>query len=146
MIVVVPAPNYNNAPSAMVDNNTVMVTTIASAMSRNATSLLSTWTAAHHTSSTDANPSSLPWPPLRIFSPWGGVLLVMVIRPLCHRIALQSDSIIIPVLLPRTRFVFCNPIAVQVIPLPIWWCPSLLFDWSGLLLYQVINLVLYCWC
>jgi hypothetical protein len=36
MIVIVPAPNNNDAPNVTVDNNAVVVATIASAMSRNA--------------------------------------------------------------------------------------------------------------
>jgi hypothetical protein len=45
MIVVVPAPKDDNASDATVDYNLVMVRIVASAMSRNAMLLSSTWTA-----------------------------------------------------------------------------------------------------
>ncbi len=60
MIVVVPAPNDDDAPDAMVDDDAVAVLTSASAMSRD-TALLSS-----------ADPSSSPWPYSRIFPPQGG--------------------------------------------------------------------------
>jgi hypothetical protein len=42
MIVVVPAPNYDDAPDATVDDNVVTVAIVTSAMSRNAASPSST--------------------------------------------------------------------------------------------------------
>ncbi len=45
MIIILHAPNNNNAPNVMVDDNVVAVTTIAMAMSRNAALPSPTWTA-----------------------------------------------------------------------------------------------------
>ncbi len=45
-IVIVPAPNNNDPPNASVDNDEVLVATVASAMRRNTTLPSSTWTAA----------------------------------------------------------------------------------------------------
>ncbi len=45
MIIVVPAPNNYDAPDMMVDNDTVAIATVASAMSRNAVLPPSTWIA-----------------------------------------------------------------------------------------------------
>jgi hypothetical protein len=46
MIVVIPAPNDDNAPGTMVDDNVVTGATVTSSMSRNTTLLPSIWTAA----------------------------------------------------------------------------------------------------
>jgi hypothetical protein len=45
MIIIVPAPNNENAPDTMVDKDAVVVPTIAFTMSRNAASPLSAWMA-----------------------------------------------------------------------------------------------------
>ncbi len=46
MIIVVLAPNDNDAPDATIDDHAGTVGTVASAMSRNAALPSSTWTAA----------------------------------------------------------------------------------------------------
>ncbi len=74
--------------------------------------------------------------PPRVLSPLGGILLIMVVCPLCHChcscccIALRSNSIIAPVLplLMHIAVRHCN--AIQVFPPPIWRRPLFLFDWS----------------
>ena len=117
MILVASTPNNND--------NAVAVATVASAMSRDAMLLLSTWTAVQHTSSADSDPSSLPWPSKRI-SPLGGVFLVVVIRlhccccrSCCH-IPSQSNLIILLVSLSLMRVVSCDHDAILVVPPPIW--------------------------
>jgi hypothetical protein len=100
MFVIVPTPNNNVAPNATFYNNAVTVATVSFAMSRNATSLSSIWTAARRTSLADSDPSSLPWPSLHS-PPLVGILLVLVVFPLCCHchscccVALQSNLIII---------------------------------------------------
>jgi hypothetical protein len=83
-------------------------------------------------------PPQTPIPPPRlgppcILSPLWGVLLVMVVRPLCSNccIVLQSNLIVVLVLLPPTHIVFCHCDTVQVVSPPIWQCLLWLFDQSG---------------
>jgi hypothetical protein len=72
MIVVIPAPNNDDTPDATVDDDMVVVATVASTMSRNAVLLSSTWTAVRRTSLADVNPSFSPRPSSRNFPPRGG--------------------------------------------------------------------------
>jgi hypothetical protein len=136
MILTASTPNDDDTPNATVGTNAFAVMTVASAMSRNAALLSSTWTAVQCTSSADADPSSSPWPSSLLFS-LGGVLLVVVVRPLCchchcHcRIELQSDLIAVLVLPPPMRIAFCNCYVIRVVPPPIRRRPLLLFNWSG---------------
>jgi hypothetical protein len=69
MIVVIPAPNDDNVPTVMIDDNKGSVATVDSAMSRNAASLLSTWAAVQCTSLADVDPLYLPWPSSCIYPP-----------------------------------------------------------------------------